>query len=254
MIELALMDRFASMYEYLYIICALDGGRSMFARVLLCLGQVDHACPASSFCAPSRPRVLTMLARAVFLVRQVDGSFPGRHTDLQPIITWKSSTTPVSTDFRLPIPVEHSGSVVDYRYEYDVHGGVLYHPKLCFMGLFPWVSTECVLYPGLCVFLLRRTLICGRHYYRVHALQITAVHRNDYGCRPGSLSPLQVLIDCAFLLVYKRVCRITARVRDVGRLCGPKVPKFPPNPELYRLERTVLKPTRICIPTLSWIA
>lgn len=46
---------------------------------------------------------------------KVDGSFPGRHQDLQPIITWKSSTTPVATDFRLPIPVEHSGSVIDYR-------------------------------------------------------------------------------------------------------------------------------------------
>ncbi|CAM9766540.1 unnamed protein product [Ectocarpus sp. 4 AP-2014] len=48
---------------------------------------------------------------------KVDGSFPGRHQDLQPIITWKSSTTPIATEFRLPIPVEHSGSVIDYSFE-----------------------------------------------------------------------------------------------------------------------------------------
>ncbi|CAM9922074.1 unnamed protein product [Pylaiella littoralis] len=48
---------------------------------------------------------------------KVDGSFPGRHQDLQPIITWKSSTTPVASEFRLPIPVEHSGSVIDYSFE-----------------------------------------------------------------------------------------------------------------------------------------
>eukprot|EP00904_Undaria_pinnatifida_P010113 jgi/Undpi1/6231/HiC_scaffold_20.g08715.m1 len=62
---------------------------------------------------------------------KVDGSFPGRHQDLQPIITWKSSTTPVSTDFRLPIPVEHSGSVVDYSFETlrdDIQFAVLFEP------------------------------------------------------------------------------------------------------------------------------
>lgn len=57
-----------------------------------------------------------MLLRTCQLRQQVDGSFPGRHRDLQPIITWKSSNTPVSKKFTLPIPVELSGSVVDYRY------------------------------------------------------------------------------------------------------------------------------------------
>ncbi|CAM9341092.1 unnamed protein product [Laminaria digitata] len=62
---------------------------------------------------------------------KVDGSFPGRHQDLQPIITWKSSTTPVSTAFRLPIPVEHSGSVVDYSFETlrdDIQFSVVFEP------------------------------------------------------------------------------------------------------------------------------
>eukprot|EP00903_Cladosiphon_okamuranus_P009502 g9054.t1 len=60
---------------------------------------------------------------------KVDGSFPGRHQDLQPIITWKSSNQPISTDFRLPIPVEHSGSVIDYSFEtqnYDVQFAILF--------------------------------------------------------------------------------------------------------------------------------
>ncbi|CAM9284323.1 unnamed protein product [Ascophyllum nodosum] len=48
---------------------------------------------------------------------KVDGSFPARRKDLQPIIVWKSSKTPIATEFRLPIPVEHSGSVVDYSFE-----------------------------------------------------------------------------------------------------------------------------------------
>ncbi|CAM9335534.1 unnamed protein product [Choristocarpus tenellus] len=47
---------------------------------------------------------------------EVDGEYNRRRRDVQPI-TWKSSKIPVKTTFSLPVPVELSGTVVDYSFK-----------------------------------------------------------------------------------------------------------------------------------------
>mmetsp|Transcript_32235 Transcript_32235/g.42509 ORF Transcript_32235/g.42509 Transcript_32235/m.42509 type:complete len:289 (+) Transcript_32235:46-912(+) len=55
--------------------------------------------------------------------REVDGPFAMRQKDVEPNLTWKCTNMPIKTEFRLPIPVDIAGSIIEYQFqtlEYDI--------------------------------------------------------------------------------------------------------------------------------------